>query len=126
LLLIADASAVRVCICWLLQLSALQTALAPLSSLVQPLPSLRSHCALDKLTKLFKIQPSELQLAFPHFSATATPANDANAAAAAAAAVSIAPPAALGAPPAAGVDVRQFPAQDPLLLAVIGRISTKI
>jgi hypothetical protein len=108
----------------LLQLSALQTALAPLSALAQPLSSLRSHCALDKLTKLFKIQPSELQLAFPHFSATATPANDANAAAAAVA--TIAPPAAPGAPPAAGVDVRQFPAQDPLLLAVIGRISTKI
>jgi len=114
----------------LLQLSALQTALAPLSALVQPLSSLRSHCALDKLTKLFKIQPSELQLAFPHFSATTTaaaaPANDANAAAAASAAVTIASPAAPGAPPAAGVDVRQFPAQDPLLLAVIGRISTKI
>ncbi len=70
---------------------------------------LRAHCDTAAICKAYKIAPSELQLAFPHLQppskddgVTATAADDAE------------------------TWQQQHPSQDPLLLAIIGRISIKI
>jgi hypothetical protein len=106
-----DAKSVNVLLCYLhaneAKLATLQTALAPFVSHVTPVQQLRQDCNTQLVIKTYKIAPGELQLAFPHLS-------DSSAATAGA-----------SAEPKQDVSL-QYPSQDPLLLAVIGRISHKI